>query len=176
MIALRRSVVGVAAAIALVVAVPALVTLVVLPDVVLTLKPSTTTPLDDALRYFRTNATTALVLAGAAALLGLPHARTKVARLATGLLDGLLGLGLAYHFAQVGLALGATGVDGARFLVHLPLEAIAIALAGGAYVHARSGGRPAARVLVTVAAAVVALLVVAALVEAFATPRAGTLT
>ncbi len=84
-------------------------------------------------------------------------------------LDGLVGLVVMANAALVGTALGAYGLDGLPWLVHLPLEWAALAKALAVYLTARR--RPLhsvriARVLVVL----VAFTAVAALLETYATP------
>jgi hypothetical protein len=84
--------------------------------------------------------------------------------------DALAAGQLAGHGALVGAAL-AQQPELWRYLPHLPVEWLAIALPAAAWFSARARrDRPAGRVMLGLAAAVMALLVVAAILETYAVP------
>ncbi len=86
------------------------------------------------------------------------------------LLDAMLVLVLTPNAVLVGVALGAYGAAAIPFLVHLPLEWIAIGNAVSAYLRARRGGdrlRPVAADVLRIGA----VLAAAAWVEVWLTPR-----
>ena len=82
------------------------------------------------------------------------------------LLDGLLAVTLMANAGIVGAALSAYGTRLVRFLPHLPLEFLGLALPATSWMLHRAGGR--ARAL-PVARRTVVVLTSAALIEAYAT-------
>ena len=87
------------------------------------------------------------------------------------LLDALVALGLAVNAGLVGLALGAYGSALLPWLPHVPLEWAALAIGLAAYLRARRLA-PRVRDVASAGALAVVPLVLAAAIEAWATPLA----
>jgi hypothetical protein len=83
--------------------------------------------------------------------------------------DALVLAQLAGHGALIGSALAQHG-ELWRYLPHLPLECLAIAVPAAAWRQARTGTPDTATQLARVGAAVAALLAVAALIETYLVP------
>lgn len=95
----------------------------------------------------------------------------RLPRLARTFADVILLAILALNAGAIGAAIGAYGPRLIEAVaLHLPLELGALSLAGGAYMHARQ--RPiGTRALATLAAACALLLIAAATVETYTSPR-----
>lgn len=135
------------------------------------LRPTTSTPLCDAASYLTTNASTALLILAVAAILQHLERFTRAWALLAGATDCLLLLALAPRFAEIGYALGTARTAGVPFFVHLPLECSAIALVTGTYLHKRRRRSLTGPTQLLTTASVLALLLLAASLEAYATPR-----
>ena len=117
--------------------------------------------LNEALGILGTNArVTATLLLAAFAVTRAPVVRPA--------LDALVAVVVLTNATVVGVAIGAYGKAALPWLVHLPVEWGALATATAAYARSRAGP---ARVRES-AARTAALLVIAALIEAYLTPQA----
>jgi hypothetical protein len=160
-----------ATAIAAAIAVPGALALLLADPSPPILRPTTSTPLSDAASYLTTNASTALLILALAALLQHLERFTRARSLLVGATDCLLLIALAPRLAEVGYALGTGGTASAAFFVHLPLEGSAIALVTGIYIHIRRRLPLSRRSQLLATATALALLFLAAGLEAYATPR-----
>lgn len=109
-----------------------------------------------------------LLIAGSILLVAVLQPR--VGRLGRLVCDGLVVSIVARSALLVGAVIGATGSPIAPFLVHLPFEWAGVGVAAGAWLHARRTALTR-RELLSLAAVCLVLLLIAAAIETYATPR-----